>query len=485
MHRKIRYGTLMIVLSLTFLFSLFVMLLPTGVLRAAPLSATVRQEEGETYIVQAGDSLYKIADEFYGNGNLWPVIEEATNAKAQEDSSFALIRNPSQLQVGQKLWIPNQPATSTTSPRAAQPTATSQTVSPTKPSVHFVSPQNGAVVSPTFAVVMAAQGVTVEPAGEIHDNAGHMHILIDDDFVDPGDIIISDPSHLHFGKGQLTTTLTLTPGIHVLRLQLGNGAHMALDDPGLHDTITVTVAGATSATASRGIHFVSPANGDHVTAPFPVVMVANGVTVEPAGEIHDNAGHMHILVDEDFVSPGEIIVNDATHLHYGAGQLTTTLNLDPGVHVLRLQLADGAHMALDDPALHDTITVTVDDGSAGDSTTGVHFVKPTDGATVPLSFEVVMAANGVTVEPAGEIHDNAGHMHILVDEDFVPAGDVIVNDTTHLHYGKGQLTTTLTLTAGIHVLRLQLGNGAHMALDDPQLQDTITITASADAVQSK
>ena len=88
-------------------------------------------------------------------------------------------------------------------------------------------------------------------------------------------------------------------------------------------------------------------------------MSATGVTVEKAGEIHENAGHMHILVDEDFVTGGEIIINDPSHLHYGKGQLTTTLTLDPGVHVLHLQLADGAHMAFDDPRLRDTVTITV------------------------------------------------------------------------------------------------------------------------------
>ena len=88
-------------------------------------------------------------------------------------------------------------------------------------------------------------------------------------------------------------------------------------------------------------------------------MAANGLTVEPAGEIHEGAGHMHILVDTDFTPPGEVILTDAQHLHYGKGQLTTTLALDPGVHVLHLQFANGAHIALDGDQYRDTITVTV------------------------------------------------------------------------------------------------------------------------------
>lgn len=473
MSRRIGFGVITFVVSLIFLCLLFVTLSPVRVLQATALQHAPQQEDGQPYIVESGDSLYKIAEKFYGNGNLWPVIEQATNEKAQSDKTFALIRDAQFLRVGQKLWIPNQP-TATTAAKAttAKPAAQSET------RAHFVSPANGAVVPSTFQVVMAATGVKVEPAGEVHPNSGHMHILIDEDFVDAGEIIINDPSHRHFGKGQLTTALTLTPGIHVLRLQFADGAHMALNNPQLLDTITVTVAGAEATSPTRGVRFVSPQSGAIVSTTVDVVMAASGVTVEKAGEIHENAGHMHILVDEAFVPPGEIIVNDPTHHHFGKGQLTATLELDPGIHVLRLQLADGAHMALDDAALQDTITVIVSSDVHAVDSKSVRFVSPVDGATVTSPFEVVMSATGVTVEKAGEIHENAGHMHILVDEDFVTGGEIIINDPAHLHFGKGQLTTTLTLDPGVHVLRLQLADGAHMAFDDPRLRDTVTITVA-------
>jgi hypothetical protein len=89
-----------------------------------------------------------------------------------------------------------------------------------------------------------------------------------------------------------------------------------------------------------------------------------------------------------------------------------------------------------------------------------------------------MQATGLTVEPAGEVREGAGHMHIVVDTDFVEAGEVVLFDEQHLHFGKGQLTTTLTLTAGIHVLGLQFANGAHIALDGDQYRDTVTVTVA-------
>ncbi len=110
---------------------------------------------------------------------------------------------------------------------------------------------------------------------------------------------------------------------------------------------------------------------------------------------------------------------------------------------------------------------------------GVRFVAPVDGAVVPPRFDVVMAAEGLTIEPAGEIHEGAGHFHILVDTDFVAPGEVVPFDDYHLHFGKGQLTATLELAPGVHVLRLQVANGAHFALEGEQYRAEITVTVGA------
>jgi hypothetical protein len=42
--------------------------------------------------------------------------------------------------------------------------------------------------------------------------------------------------------------------------------------------------------------------------------------------------------------------------------MTTTLELEPGLHTLRLQVANGAHLALEGEQYRDTITVTVESG---------------------------------------------------------------------------------------------------------------------------
>ncbi len=61
---------------------------------------------GEPYTVQAGDELGKLAEKVYGDPLAYPAIVKATNAKAAEDDSFAVITDPDVIEIGQKLWLP-------------------------------------------------------------------------------------------------------------------------------------------------------------------------------------------------------------------------------------------------------------------------------------------------------------------------------------------------------------------------------------------
>ncbi len=106
----------------------------------------------------------------------------------------------------------------------------------------------------------------------------------------------------------------------------------------------------------------------------------------------------------------------------------------------------------------------------------VYFVEPTDGASVSSPVKVKMAAENFKIEPAGDIHSGAGHLHILVDADCIAAGQVIPKDDTHLHYGKGQVEAVLDLKPGTHRLCLQAGNGAHQTIAGSGLMQIINIT---------
>lgn len=105
-------------------------------------------------------------------------------------------------------------------------------------SVSFGEPAEDAVVAGGLAMTMTADGITIEEAGEVHDGAGHFHVIADDGCVDPGAAVPRDADHLHFGAGQAEGTIYLEPGTHTLCLQAGDGAHVALEAT---DTVSVTV----------------------------------------------------------------------------------------------------------------------------------------------------------------------------------------------------------------------------------------------------
>lgn len=130
---------------------------------------------------------------------------------------------------------------------------------------------------------------------------------------------------------------------------------------GMVSPVVPRMADRAGALESPRVYFITPQDGDTVPQTFTVQMGAEGIIVEPAGEIREGAGHFHILVNEDFVGPGELIpIDTANYLHYGQGQTEVELTLPPGEYTLRLQLADGAHMGLEGDAYRDEIAITVE-----------------------------------------------------------------------------------------------------------------------------
>ena len=99
----------------------------------------------------------------------------------------------------------------------------------------------------------------------------------------------------------------------------------------------------------------SPADGATVAGGVTLEMVADGITIEEAGEARDDAGHFHVIADDGCVATGDPVPKDADHVHFGKGQTSGTLYLAPGEHEVCLQAADGLHMAM---AATDTVTIT-------------------------------------------------------------------------------------------------------------------------------
>ena len=94
------------------------------------------------------------------------------------------------------------------------------------------------------------------------------------------------------------------------------------------------------------VFFANLEDGQVVTSPLTVEFGVEGMEVEPAGQIKENSGHHHLLINHDFIASGDIIpAGDSTKLHFGAGQTSTEVNLPPGEHKLTMQFANGAHMS--------------------------------------------------------------------------------------------------------------------------------------------
>lgn len=106
----------------------------------------------------------------------------------------------------------------------------------------------------------------------------------------------------------------------------------------------------------------------------------------------------------------------------------------------------------------------------------VYFISPADGETVTGPVTVRFGLRGMGVAPAGTVAEGTGHHHLIVDAPLPAAGQPIPNDANHLHFGKGQTETTLTLAPGKHTLQLLVGDHSHIPHDPVVASEVITIT---------
>jgi len=108
----------------------------------------------------------------------------------------------------------------------------------------------------------------------------------------------------------------------------------------------------------------------------------------------------------------------------------------------------------------------------------VYFKNVKDGATVSSPLKLEFGVDKMTVAkkaPDSKIEEGVGHHHLLIDAgDSIPAGTVIPDDSTHIHYGGAQTEATVNLTPGKHTLTLQFGDAIHRSYGAP-LASTITV----------
>ncbi|HEX9706978.1 MAG TPA: DUF4399 domain-containing protein [Steroidobacteraceae bacterium] len=112
---------------------------------------------------------------------------------------------------------------------------------PADAEVYFISPNDGETVASPLAVRFGLRGMGIAPAGVAFENAGHHHLLIDAELPALDRPIPADANHVHFGKGQTESVITLAPGRHRLQLLLADHFHIPHDPPVMSKPITVIV----------------------------------------------------------------------------------------------------------------------------------------------------------------------------------------------------------------------------------------------------
>jgi hypothetical protein len=120
-------------------------------------------------------------------------------------------------------------------------------------------------------------------------------------------------------------------------------------------------AHATAAPDNAYCYIGWPTDGQVVAAgkPFRVWFGLRNMGVAPKGVAFNNTGHHHLLIDAEMPPEGQEIPSDRNHLHFGAGETETMLELPPGKHTLQLLMGDENHVPHTPPVFSRKITITV------------------------------------------------------------------------------------------------------------------------------
>lgn len=109
----------------------------------------------------------------------------------------------------------------------------------------FVTPEDGATVSSPVQFEAEVEGIELAAAGDAVVGEGHLHLLVDGEPFETGDVIpgpaeeVEDEQGIyHWGDGQSDGEIDLEAGEHSIVIQIADGPHRAFGET---DEITITV----------------------------------------------------------------------------------------------------------------------------------------------------------------------------------------------------------------------------------------------------
>jgi hypothetical protein len=124
--------------------------------------------------------------------------------------------------------------------------------------------------------------------------------------------------------------------------------------------VSAAAQAQTPAPADAYLYLITPRDGARVRSPVIVRFGLRNMGVTRAGDPTANLGHHHLLVDVDEpLNTSEPIPADKQHLHFGAGQTETRLELAPGRHTLQLVLGDAEHKPFRPVVMSRKVTIRV------------------------------------------------------------------------------------------------------------------------------
>ncbi|MDX1383785.1 MAG: DUF4399 domain-containing protein [Thermoanaerobaculia bacterium] len=126
---------------------------------------------------------------------------------------------------------------------AAEAPAETAAASGGAPRVFLIQPAEGEEVTSPVHFEFGIENFVIEPReeGVINPGHGHHHIGINTHCLEPGIVIPDAEPWIHFGDGSNTIDVQLPPGTHHISLQVGDGEHRTLDEPGLCFMTDITV----------------------------------------------------------------------------------------------------------------------------------------------------------------------------------------------------------------------------------------------------
>lgn len=162
---------------------------------------------------------------------------------------------------------------------------------------------------------------------------------------------------------------TFAIGIAVVALaacgsQAPETADEATEEAATDEAATEEPMGAAS-DAPR-VFFQNIEDGGTYTSPLNLEFGVENYEIAPVveGENPEGVGHYHLAIDVECWPQGEIIPQGQQgYIHFGTGDSSIDVQLEPGEHTLCLQIGDGLHRVPEIPGLTHQVTITVEEGS--------------------------------------------------------------------------------------------------------------------------